>query len=266
VGKTPDQRIHQTRVPADVGDHGVVATRVLIRVDNPVPEGTVHALWIAFPDRRRLAAQGDDHTRQQATENAVTDNQLRQAALGRTGGNVVSGRGEGQQHAALTDARIEGHEAGRVHHHAFRSGAEQAAHVRVPGGAGHKHPVTDAVTRRGTGRDDATDRFVTGNQGIGETGKSGHRAVPEQALRTGADAAPQHLDHAVIVRGLDETDVAQRHHARFFKYDRFRRAFHSRASVSPTVFPRSVARISACISVSCVSLYGQYYLSSRDYI
>jgi hypothetical protein len=148
----------------------------------------------------------------------------RQFAVRAVGCERMKGRaGKGQQHALFAQRLGQRHDLAAAYNQAFGSPAEQPAHRPKAARARHKHQIARAPVgfARDTGahRGNAADRFVAWNKRIAHARKSRHAPAPQQFFRTGADAAPGHIDHHVVVPGQGQIDAAQRDAFRFLQHD-----------------------------------------------
>ena len=188
AGEAADEGLDQARVAADVVDGVVVAARVVVGIDDEVALGTLRARRALLPDDRR-AAGGDGETREQAPEDAVTDDEVRGTAVA-TDERVLRGGGERQEHAALAERIVDLGDARRGHHQTRGGAAEETAHLAKAVSARNEDAVARAHGGRRVGFTDATDRFVAGNQRIAEPGKGRHFPAVEKPLGARADGAP----------------------------------------------------------------------------
>jgi hypothetical protein len=202
-----DQCVEQGGVAGDVDDDLVVAARIGLGCGDLVALGAAGAQRVGLPHGGGGRSAGDRQAGDEAAEDAVADDQLRRrAAFEKVGG----GRGKGEEDALLAERLGDRNGADGRDDQAAGGTAEQAVCVAVAAGAGDEDPLAHPAAGVGAGVDDTPDRFVAGDERVGEAGEWRHGAGPEQFLGPAADAAPGHVDQHVTIAHRVEREFAKR--------------------------------------------------------
>jgi len=164
-----------------------------------------------------MRAADRSHTRGQAAEDAVADDELGQRGAAADG--VQRRRAEGEERRALTEHGIDRDEAVCGRDDPLRRSTEEAADLAVAVGARNEDRRTDREPRGVTGVCHGADRFVAGHERVAESREGGHPSLPEETFGARADGGPGDVHDDIPRTRRCEGQLAQRELARLVEDD-----------------------------------------------
>ena len=142
-------------------------------------------------------AGSDNDARQQASQDAMADDQFRNGGVRQHDG-VMRRRRQRQQHRVRAKRRVHRCYARAGHNKPRGSATKQSANIAKATCTRHKNRFTQLPAGFRARLDHAAHGFVTRHQRVTHAGKGWHAPGPEQAFCSGANAAPVNVHDNIL--------------------------------------------------------------------